>query len=315
MKISVIIPFYDLERYARPCMDSVLAAARGREDRVEVICVDDGSADSTPRILDEYAARHPFVRTIHKPNGGEGSARNAGLAAATGEWITFLDGDDCWHDDYLAVAEAAISRHPDAEIIGFALAPFKDGSAPARRARGEASERKFDVSETVPDDVVIRLGLTPALLRRTAVRGVEFSALPLGADRLYVSECLLTVRRVVLSDAVVYDYRTRGGSMSNIFWDARKIVSMIDCVAGTFANFTSSGRRLGRGGAAYLAHALLGWAAKYTARLVDGRERLAVSRRLAEAIRGLDPRQLPFRWRLRRLIHLALNSKTRSGES
>lgn len=314
MKISVIIPFYNLERYARPCLDSVLAAAKGREDRVEVICVDDGSTDSTPRILDEYAARHPFVRTIRKPNGGEGSARNAGLAVATGEWITFLDGDDCWHDDYLAVAESTIARHPDAEIIGFALMPFKDGSALVRSTRGEALEREFDVSATVPDDVVVRLGLMPALLRRAAVRNVEFSALPLGADRLYVSECLLTVRRVVLSDAVIYHYRTRGGSMSNVFWDARKIGSMIDCVEGTFRNFTSSGRRLGRGGAAYLAHALLGWAAKYTARLADGREREAVSRRLAEAIRGLDPRQLPFRYRLRRRIHLALNSKPRNGD-
>lgn len=314
MNISVIIPFYNLEHYARACLDSVLAAVKGREERVEVICVDDGSTDATPSILDEYASRHPFVKVIHQANGGEGSARNTGLAAATGEWVTFADGDDCWHDDYLAVAEAAVARHPDAELIGFAFATFRDGSVPVRTACGKVSEREFDIASTVSDEVVIRLGLTPSLLRRTAVRGVSFTALPLGADRLYISECLRTVRRVVLSEAVIYDYRTRDGSTSNIAWNARKIVSMIDCVSGAFANFTVSGRRLGRGGAAYLAHALLGWAAKYTARLPDRRERAAVSRRLAAAVRSLDPRQLPLGYRLRRRIHLALNSRSGTEE-
>lgn len=315
MNISVIIPFYDLERYARECLDSVLTAVKGREERVEVICVDDGSTDSTPRILDEYAARHPFIKAIHQPNGGEGSARNAGLAAASGEWITFADGDDRWNDDYLEVAESAIVRHPDAEVFGFALEAFKDGTEPGRHAdRASVSEREFDVSASVPADVVVRLGLTPAFFRRSVVAGLSFSPLPLGADRLFVSECLLTARRIVISDAVIYDYRARAGSTSNVSWNARKIRSMIDCVDGAFRNFTASGRRLERGGAVYLAHALLGWAAKYTARLADRREREDVSRRLSEAVRALDPRQLPLRYRLRRRIHLALNSRSRTEE-
>lgn len=312
MKVSVIIPFYDLERYARACLDSVLAAVKGREDRVEVICVDDGSTDSTPRILDEYASRYPFVKAVHKPNGGEGSARNAGLAAASGEWVTFADGDDRWSDDYLEVAESAIARHPGAEVFGFALESFGDGTEPGRHiGRAGASEREFDVSASVPSDVVVRLGLTPAFFRRSVVAGLSFSPLPLGADRLFVSECLLTARRIVISDAVIYDYRTRAGSTSNVSWDARKIRSMIDCVDGVFRNFTASGRRLERGGAVYLAHALLGWAAKYTSRLADGGEREEVSRRLAEAVRAMDPRRLPVFWRLRRRMYLMSHSKPR----
>lgn len=311
MKVSVIIPFYDLERYARACLDSVLAAVKGREDRVEVICVDDGSTDSTPGILDEYASRYPFVKTVHKPNGGEGSARNAGLAAATGDWITFIDGDDCCRVDYLAVVESTIARHPGAEVFGFSLAAFKDGTEPDRSIGGRVAEREFDVTENVPGDVVVRLGLTPSFFRRSVVAGLSFSPLPLGADRLFVSECLLTARRIVISDAVIYDYRTRAGSTSNVSWDARKIRSMIDCVDGVFRNFTAAGRRLERGGAVYLAHALLGWAAKYTSRLADGGEREEASRRLAEAVRAMDPKRLPVFWRLRRRMYLMSHSKPR----
>ena len=82
MKLSVVIPFYNLDRYVRPCLDSVASAARGADTGLEVVCVDDGSTDGTPAALDGFAAEDPRIRVVHKPNGGEGSARNAGVAAA-----------------------------------------------------------------------------------------------------------------------------------------------------------------------------------------------------------------------------------------
>ncbi len=89
--ISVIVPVYNLEQYLGRCLDSLFAQTH-RE--LEVIAVDDGSTDSSPKILDEYAQREPRLKVIHKPNGGVSSARNAGLAAATGDFIGFCDGDD-----------------------------------------------------------------------------------------------------------------------------------------------------------------------------------------------------------------------------
>ena len=78
MKISVIVPVYNAERYVRYAIDSVLAGAGRLADRdeVELLCVDDGSTDSSGRILDDYSAHDGRVRVFHKPNGGEGSARN-----------------------------------------------------------------------------------------------------------------------------------------------------------------------------------------------------------------------------------------------
>ncbi|MCM1292334.1 MAG: glycosyltransferase [Bacteroides sp.] len=89
--ISVIVPVYNAECYLRECVDSILAQTFAD---FELILVDDGSKDSSTAICDEYAARDPRVRVIHQANAGVSAARNAGLDAARGEWISFVDADD-----------------------------------------------------------------------------------------------------------------------------------------------------------------------------------------------------------------------------
>jgi glycosyltransferase involved in cell wall biosynthesis len=89
--VSVVIPVYNVEAYLRECVDSVLGQTLGD---FEIILVDDGATDSSGRICDEYAAKHPKVRVIHQENGGLSAARNTGLDAAGGEYVYFLDSDD-----------------------------------------------------------------------------------------------------------------------------------------------------------------------------------------------------------------------------
>lgn len=90
-KISVIVPVYNVEPYLRKCLDSIV---RQTYQNLEIILVDDGSPDSCGAICDEYAAQDDRIRVIHQANGGVSAARNAGLAAATGEWIGWVDSDD-----------------------------------------------------------------------------------------------------------------------------------------------------------------------------------------------------------------------------
>ena len=91
IKISVIIPVYKVESYLSKCLDSVLNQTH---KNLEIILVDDGSPDHCGEICDNYAARDNRIQVIHKSNGGVSSARNAGLAVATGEWIGWVDSDD-----------------------------------------------------------------------------------------------------------------------------------------------------------------------------------------------------------------------------
>lgn len=90
-RISVIVPCYNVEKYLEQCLDSLV----GQTLRdIEIIMVDDGSPDGSGAICDRYAAGDGRVRVIHKANGGVSAARNDGLAAATGDYVFFCDGDD-----------------------------------------------------------------------------------------------------------------------------------------------------------------------------------------------------------------------------
>ena len=87
LKISVIIPVYKVEKYLYQCIDSILSQTY---KNIEVILVDDGSPDNSPKICDDYASRDSRVKVIHKSNGGLSDARNVGLEAATGDYIIFV---------------------------------------------------------------------------------------------------------------------------------------------------------------------------------------------------------------------------------
>jgi len=90
-KVSVIIPVYNSERYLRECLDSVINQTL-RD--IEIICVNDGSTDSSLSILNEYAEKDKRLRVLNQENAGAGAARNAGLKVAGGEYLSFLDADD-----------------------------------------------------------------------------------------------------------------------------------------------------------------------------------------------------------------------------
>ena len=90
-KVSVIVPVYNVEDYIRECLDSLINQTL---TDIEIILVDDGSKDLSGTICDEYAKKDCRIKVIHKENGGQSSARNAGLKVSTGEYILFVDSDD-----------------------------------------------------------------------------------------------------------------------------------------------------------------------------------------------------------------------------
>ena len=89
--LSIIVPVYDVERYLPKCIDSILAQTF---TDFELILVEDGSPDNCPALCDAAAAKDARIRVIHQKNGGLSAARNAGLDAARGKWIGFVDSDD-----------------------------------------------------------------------------------------------------------------------------------------------------------------------------------------------------------------------------
>ncbi len=107
MKVSIIVPVYNVEKYLRQCIDSLLCQT---VPFYEILLVDDGSKDESGAICDEYAAQHDNVRVVHKQNAGLGMARNTGLDNVTGDYIAFVDSDDYLAPDWLEVMTRTLEQ-------------------------------------------------------------------------------------------------------------------------------------------------------------------------------------------------------------
>jgi glycosyltransferase involved in cell wall biosynthesis len=105
--ISVIVPVYNVEKYIRKCVNSILAQSYRN---FEIILIEDGSPDACGDICDEYAANNSMVSVLHKENGGLSDARNAGLNIAKGELICFVDSDDWCEKEMLRIAFEAMEK-------------------------------------------------------------------------------------------------------------------------------------------------------------------------------------------------------------
>lgn len=112
-KVSIIVAVYNVERYMRRCMDSLLAQTY---HHIEVILVDDGSTDGSSAMCDDYARKDGRVKVIHKSNGGVSTARQAGLEAATGDYIIHADPDD-YADPAMVEELLAKALQTNADIV------------------------------------------------------------------------------------------------------------------------------------------------------------------------------------------------------
>ncbi|MBQ3418149.1 MAG: glycosyltransferase [Ruminococcus sp.] len=123
-KLSIVIPSYNSIKYLSPCVDSVLSQTF--ED-YEIILVDDGASDGSEKLCDEYAALYPDISVIHQENAGASAARNAGLKAAQGEYVHFIDSDDLLSgkDVYQKLSKQALDGRN--EIVFFRRERFVEG--------------------------------------------------------------------------------------------------------------------------------------------------------------------------------------------
>ena len=115
LKLSVIIPVYNIERYISKCIDSIFCQSY---DNFEIILVDDGSTDSSYGIIEKYKDDSRVI-VVHKQNGGLSSARNEGLKYVTGDYIVFIDGDDWIEKSLFSQVIEVIKKHKNVDIVTF----------------------------------------------------------------------------------------------------------------------------------------------------------------------------------------------------
>lgn len=120
---SIIVPVFNVARYIRACLDSIVNQTM--ESSWEVVCIDDGSTDESGSILDEYAMKDPRVRVFHTANRGVVEARKVGFEHSHGDWIWFVDGDDCI-DEYSIEVLSRCIEDKHLELLHFKASRVRD---------------------------------------------------------------------------------------------------------------------------------------------------------------------------------------------
>ena len=192
--LSVVVPVYNVEKYIDRCLDSIMNQTY---QNLEIILVDDGSKDNSGCICDEYAKKDKRIKVVHKTNGGLSSARNAGLKAATGKYVGFIDSDD---DIDLTMYEKMVNMIQKYEV-DFVMADymriFNDGST---------FDKTINIDEGLYDKSKIEEDIYPQLIMRG---DIEYGPLLSVWHCLYRTEFLIT-------NNIYFDEKVRW-SEDNIF--------------------------------------------------------------------------------------------------
>ncbi len=226
--VSIIVPVYNISEYLPVCVESL---RKQTYTDVEIILVDDGSADGSGALCDEYALKDSRIRVVHKENGGLSSARNAGLDIAAGEWILFVDGDDYLVPDAVTLLLEVASCHPDADFVHF-LYQETDGSWQPGEQTANITVRTQapEFFQYLYDMGGVAASACTKLFNKALFKDLRFKDGIRHEDEELMTRLLVKCRKAVYTDLSLYGYVMRSGSIvhSDFTWDAMVIFSIMN---------------------------------------------------------------------------------------
>ena len=214
-RISVIIPVYKVEQYLATCLESVLAQTF---DDFEVICVNDGSPDNCGKILENYAKKDNRIKVITQENKGLSMARNQGLKVARGDYIFFLDSDDCIHPELLKITYMAAEKNK-ADLVSFHAVKLKaDASFIVKKFR---KKECLGICTTYPlfyqkrwGRYYLHLNVWTKLFSKKLLKGLNFIPGITYEDYPFTYAVLLRHPKTVFLPIALYGYRYNPASIS-----------------------------------------------------------------------------------------------------
>ena len=218
MKISIVIPIYNVEDFLKDCIESVLVQTYSN---IEIILVNDGSTDSSPEICEEYALKDKRIKVVHKENGGLSDARNVGLETASGEYVYFLDSDDLIEP--FAIEDLVNSaQSSNADVILFDARVINEDGSPytelpfAMRYYRVADYSKITTGKEMFKEMLINDEYCSAVplmfIRKSAIKN-KFIPI-LHEDEIFTVQLLYSAKTVAYHSGVLYIRRNRQGSIT-----------------------------------------------------------------------------------------------------
>lgn len=234
MKLSVIVPVYNVESYLHRCIDSILCQT---ETDWEAILVDDGSSDHSGQICDAYSTQDHRIKTIHKTNGGQSAARNQALDIAQGDYIIFVDSDDYIDPDMFRYMLSAAKTH-DADIVTCQYETITEDRTTIPRAIPEYPDTPMEHGDLMrhfycPKDGKnhLRGVVCGKIYRRQLFDGIRFPCDRIYEDTYTIPFLYERTRRIVITCKPFYKYQTRQGSTVNSRFTAKNLDALFVALA------------------------------------------------------------------------------------
>ena len=224
IKISVIIPVFNAEKYLKECLESVL---NQKLKEIEVIVVDDGSTDNSLQIVKNLREKDKRITILTQPNSGSGEARNFGLTLAKGEYIAFMDADDWYPDREVLALLYEKAKKNKAGICGGSFSHFKEGKL-ITKFSGALSKYTFQKEGFVNySDYQFDYGYHRFIYCRDliALNKIKFPDLLRFQDPPFFIECMLKAEKFYAIPNVVYTYRK---GQNTVNWTETKIKDLIN---------------------------------------------------------------------------------------
>ncbi len=225
--VSVIVPMYQVEAYLPGCIDSILG---GTYADWELILVDDGSPDRCGELAEEYAAKDRRIRVIRQANGGLSAARNAGIQAATGEWLFFVDSDDYLAPDALAIMlDTAEQTGADLCICNINYVDDRGNEIEQMNALSPLQNEVLTAKEALAKLALPTYWFyVPAwnkMCRRALFEGLSFPPGKLHEDEFVVHHLIGRAQKIAVTDRRLYCYVQREGSIMKSAYSIKRLDS------------------------------------------------------------------------------------------
>lgn len=213
-KISVIIPVYNIEKYLPKCLQSIEEQSVFQD--LEIILIDDGSKDDSGKICDAFAAKHKNATVTHKKNGGVSSARNAGIESATGEYISFVDGDDYLDSNHFDEFFKDIDNTNSDLIIHDYYVEFENSFYKYRKNKIKKEFKREESIKEILSGGIIGNNLFDKVFKKSKLGNVRFdSKIRIGEDLLFIYQFLKNTNKSFARNIATYHYIQRQGSAMN----------------------------------------------------------------------------------------------------
>lgn len=210
-KFSVITAVYNVASYLSEAIESILCQDIGFKDSVELILVDDGSTDSSGKICDHYQALYPDnIKVLHKPNGGAASARNAGIALASGRYLNFLDGDDKLSPCTLSAVYHFFSTVDDQISLVSVPIQFFEKKETAHRLNYKYKDGKNQIINLNTQYSYVQMSIASSFIKREVLNEHSFdTSLRYAEDAKVIMQLLLEHPYYGIVPSGCYYYRFR----------------------------------------------------------------------------------------------------------